>query len=118
MKIEARIATICQRVCACPTRTITLVIEPGPASIGIPNGTIPASSFSAASAASSLDSWVGDRFASSMSSPISSRITPPAISNAGSVIPNMRKMYWPATANALNTTSAVTEAFHAIFRRR
>jgi hypothetical protein len=27
-------------------------------------------------------------------------------------------MYCPATANALNTTSAVTEAFHAIFRLR
>ena len=26
--------------------------------------------------------------------------------------------YWPATANALNTTIAVTEAFHAILRRR
>ena len=53
-----------------------------------------------------------------MSSPISSRITPPAISNAGSVIPNILKMYCPATANALSTTIAVTDAFHAIFRLR
>ncbi len=43
---------------------------------------------------------------------------PPAISNAGSVIPNILKMMCPATANALNTTSAVIEAFQAILRRR
>src|SRR5271155_4594075 len=118
MKMADRIATICQGVCTCPTSTITLVIEPGPASMGIPSGTMPASSFCAASAASTCASCVGDRFAWSMSSPMSSRITPPAISNAGSVIPNIRKMYRPATANALRTTSAVTDAFHAIFRRR
>src|ERR1700744_3214810 len=100
MKIDTRIATICQRFCACPTRTMTLVIEPGPASIGIPSGTMPASSFWAASVVSSLDSCVGERLASSMSKPMSKRMTPPAISNAGSVIPNMRKIYCPATANA------------------
>jgi len=33
-------------------------------------------------------------------------------------MPNILKMYWPATANALSTTRAVIEAFHAIFRRR
>ncbi len=75
---------------------------------------MPASSLLAASCASSLDSCVADRFASSMSSPISSRITPPAISNAGSVIPNIRKMYCPATANPLRKNNAVSEAFQAI----
>ena len=50
-KIDTRIAAICHRVCACPTSTMTLVIATGPASMGIPNGTIPASSFRAAAAA-------------------------------------------------------------------
>ncbi len=42
---------------------------------------------------------------------------PPAISNAGSVIPNIRKIYCPPSAKADKNTSAVSEAFPAILRR-
>jgi hypothetical protein len=52
-----------------------------------------------------------------MSSPMRSRISPPAISNAGSVIPNKRKMYCPATAKLASTTKAVMLAFLAVARR-
>ena len=58
-----------------------------------------------------------ERLASSMSRPMSSRMTPPAISNAGSVMPNMRKMYWPAKAKAVRTTNAVSDALRAVRRR-
>ena len=67
-------------------------IAPGPASIGMPSGTMPASSFAAPSSVSPCASCVGERLASSMSSPISNRISPPAISNAGRVMPNILKM--------------------------
>ena len=48
--------------------------------------------FVAAAAVSPLDSCVGERLAASMSRPMSRRMTPPAISNAGRVMPNKRKM--------------------------
>ena len=70
-------ASIVQCPWACPTRTITLVIEPGPASIGMPSGTMPASSLAAAASTSGPVSCVGDRLAFSMSRPISSKIIPP-----------------------------------------
>ena len=75
--------------------------------MGMPMGTMPASSLAVASAVSSLNSWVGERLASIMSMPISSRITPPAISNAGNVMPNMRKISLPASAKVINTMKQV-----------
>ena len=42
---------------------------------------------------------------------------PPATSNAGRVMPKMRKMYCPAAAKALRMTSAVSEAFRAVRTR-
>ena len=53
-----------------------------------------------------------------MSSPISSRISPPATSNAGSVIPNILKISCPQTANTVNTIQAVNEPLRAIRLRR
>ena len=63
-------------------------------------------------------SCVGERLASSMSSPISSRIRPPAISNAGRVIPNIRKMSWPASAKLVSTMKQVSAALRAMRLRR
>ncbi len=83
MAIAPRMATISQVDCTCPTRTITVVMLPGPASMGMPMGTMPASSLVAAAWASLRVSCVGERLASSMSRPMSRRMTPPAISNAG-----------------------------------
>src|SRR6185437_1860654 len=53
-----------------------------------------------------------------MSMPISSRISPPAISNAGSVMPNIRKINCPASAKAVSTIKQVSAALPAILRRR
>ena len=92
-------------------------MAPGPASMGIPIGTMPASSLVAASSVSGTTSCVADLFASSMSSPISSRITPPAISKAGNVMPKIRKMYCPAAANADKMTNAVKDALRAVRTR-
>ena len=59
--------------------------------------------FRVAATVSPTDSWVGERLASSMSRPMSRRMMPPAISNAGSVMPKMRKMASPAKAKVLRT---------------
>ena len=93
-------------------------IAPGPASIGIPRGTIPASSLAAPSSVSPEASWVGERLAASMSRPINSRIRPPAISKAGSVMPNILKMSWPPTAKPVSTIKHVNAPVRAIRRRR
>src|ERR1700728_5326702 len=118
MAIDPRIDDICQWLGAWPTRTMTLEMAPGPASMGMPSGTIPASSLAAASWVSACDSWVGERLASIMSMPMSMRMRPPAISNAGSLMPNSAKMNWPANANEINTMKHVRAAFQAIRRRR
>jgi hypothetical protein len=81
-----------------PISTITVEIAAGPASIGIPSGMIPASAFDAPSAASSGVSFVVDLFAWRLSMPIYMRMIPPAILNAGSVMPKRRKRRLPATA--------------------
>ena len=87
---------------------MTLEMAPGPASMGMPRGTMPASSLAAASSVSSVDSCVGERRASSMSMPMSSRMRPPAISKAGSLMPNSEKMNWPARANDMRTMKQVS----------
>src|ERR1039458_2019184 len=114
--MEPRMAPICQ--ChsegAWPTSTITNEIAPGPASIGTPSVTIPASSFAAASSASPRVSCVCERLACSMSRPISNRISPPAISKAGSVIPNSLKISCPATAKLVSTMKHVIAPLRAI----
>ena len=101
-----------------PTSTMTEEMAPGPASMGMPSGTIPASSFAAPSTVSPCVSCVGDRRASSMSRPMSSRISPPAISNAGKVMPNMRKISCPATAKLVSTMKQVSEPLRAMRLRR
>src|SRR5208283_2511765 len=53
-----------------------------------------------------------------MSRPMSSRISPPAISNAGNVMPNMRKMNWPAMAKLVSTMKQVIAPLRAIRLRR
>ncbi len=54
----------------------------------------------------------------SMSSPISSRISPPAISNAGSVIPNILKIICPPTAKLVSTMKQVIAPLRAMRLRR
>ena len=92
-------------------------MDPGPASIGIPNGMMPAFSFSAPSLVSSAVSFVGDRRAFSMSRPMSMRITPPAILKATSVIPNSLKIRLPANANPRRTMQQVIAAVFAVLLR-
>ena len=53
-----------------------------------------------------------------MSRPISSRISPPAISKAGSVIPNSRKISCPPTAKLVSTMKQVSAPLRAIRLRR
>jgi hypothetical protein len=53
-----------------------------------------------------------------MSSPISSSRTPPASSNAGSVMPKTRKMASPANANPPSTISVVSAPLRAMRFRR
>ena len=75
---------------------------------------MPASSLEAASAVSSLDSWVGERRASIMSMPMRRRMTPPAISKAGRVMPNMRKISLPAKAKVIRTMRQVRAPLRAM----
>jgi len=56
--------------------------------------------------------------ACNMSSPISSRINPPAISNAGKVIPNKRKSSCPPTAKLVSTIKHVRAPLRAMRLRR
>ena len=49
---------------------------------------------------------------------MSSRINPPAISKAGSVMPNMRKMNCPARAKDVSTMKHVSAALRAMRLRR
>ncbi len=53
-----------------------------------------------------------------MSRPISNRISPPAISKAGSVIPNSLKISCPATAKLVSTMKHVIAPLRAIRLRR
>src|SRR5579863_4784481 len=107
----------CHKECDSPTSTITVEIAPGPASIGIPNGMILASCFSAPSCCSSAVAFVPDCLACSMSSPIPIRIIPPAILNAGSVMPNILKIRLPASANEHKTIAQVIAERRATARR-
>ena len=116
MVIAMNTTPICHQVGEGPISTITVEIAPGPASMGMPRGIMPASSLLAPSAVSPGVSWVADRRACNISSPMRMRMMPPAISNAGKVMPKRRKMRLPASANALNTMKHVSAAFLA--RRR
>lgn len=102
----------------CPMRTIAVEIAPGPASMGTPSGVTPTSSFCCPSLSSASLSWVPDRRASSISMATKKRSTPPAILNAGSVIPKTLKIRLPARAKPLNTAKHVQEACLAAARLR
>ena len=71
---------------ACPESTMTVVIAPGPASIGMASGVMATSSFSCPSTISAVVSCVV-RCDRSMSIAISQRMPPPAMRNAASVMP-------------------------------
>jgi len=107
----------CQSECDSPTSTITVEIAPGPASIGMPSGMMLASCFSAPSCCSSAVAFVPDCLAWSMSSPIPIRMMPPAILNAGSVMPNILKIRLPASANEHSTIAQVNAERRATARR-
>jgi len=102
---------------ACAPSTITVDMAPGPASIGIPRGVIPTSSFCSPSTSSSVPSWVV-RFARSMSIATSQSMNPPAIRNAGSVTPNILRITSPADANMRSVIPAAMQAALAVFFRR
>jgi hypothetical protein len=53
-----------------------------------------------------------------MSIPMSKRISPPAISKAGSVIPNILKISRPASAKEVSTIKQVSDALAAMRFRR
>ena len=83
------IDTLCCQVADCAIRAMTVEIDPGPASMGTPSGMMPTSSFSMACWVSDAVSLVCDRRACTMSSPMRIMINPPAMRNAGRVIPNL-----------------------------
>ena len=68
----------CVQSAFCVISTVTDDMALVPASIGVPRGVMPGSSLA------------GERRARSMSIPISAGITPPAILNAGRVMPTAR----------------------------
>ena len=100
-----------------PISTITVEMDPGPASIGMPSGTMPMSSLCAPSLASLAVSLVAGRRACTMSIPIRSRMMPPAILNAGRVMPRISKTKVPAKAKAVSKRKQVQAARLAIRRR-
>jgi len=66
MAIAANTGAACHQCFDWPISTITVEIAPGPASIGMPRGVTPISSFCWPSSLSSIDSCVPDRLASSI----------------------------------------------------
>ena len=90
---------------------------PGPASMGIPRGIMLASRLLTLSSASAGVAFVLDWRACSMSRPICSNMIPPAILNAGNVMPNILKIKLPATANVERTIAQVHAERRAIQRR-
>jgi len=88
---------------------MTVVMAPGPAKRGIPNGTTPTSSFSEASSASS--SVILDLVSCPlvMVKAIENRRMPPAILNAGIVIPYRSKMTLPKRAKTTRTLPATMQ---------
>ena len=75
---------------------------------------MPTSSFSMACWVSDGISLVWERRACTMSSPIRIMINPPAMRNAGSVIPNILKISVPAMAKPAKTTKQVQAARFAM----
>src|SRR5205085_4573885 len=102
---------------AAPLSTMTVEIAPGPASMGIPSGMIPTSSFSIPSAFSTGVSRCWLRRACTMSSALRPITTPPAILNAAIVMPKRRKIRPPPRANAPRVTAQVQAPRRAMSRR-
>src|SRR2546427_2234978 len=92
-------------------RTITVVIAPGPASIGMPRGTIPMASRSRASCRSWAVSWVRERTPWMIEKAIEKSKIPPAIRKAGIEVPKNRKMLFPTNAKMSRVTVAASTAF-------
>src|SRR6267378_5487401 len=92
-------------------RTMTVVIAPGPASIGMPRGTMPMASRSRASWRSWAVSWVRDRSPCIIEKAIEKSRMPPAIRNAGIEVPKNRKMLFPTNAKMSNVSVAARTAF-------
>src|SRR2546422_1094356 len=92
-------------------RTITVVIAPGPASIGMPRGTIPMASRSRASCRSWAVSWVRERSPFIIEKAIEKSKIPPAIRKAGIEVPKNRKMLFPTNAKMSMVIVAASTAF-------
>src|SRR5438309_2454478 len=92
-------------------RTMTVVIAPGPASIGIPRGTIPMASRSKASWRSWAVSCVRDRSPCIIEKAIEKSKIPPAIRKAGIDVPKNRKMLFPTNAKMSKVIVAASTAF-------
>src|SRR5213083_1003185 len=92
-------------------RTMTVVIAPGPASIGLPRGTMPIASRSRASWRSWAVSWVRDRSPCIIEKAIEKSRIPPAIRKAGIEVPKNRKMLFPTNAKMSRVTVAASTAF-------
>src|SRR5438132_7943227 len=92
-------------------RTMTVVIAPGPASIGIPRGTIPMASRSKASWRSWAVSCVRDRSPCIIEKAIEKSKMPPAIRKAGIEVPKNRKILFPTNAKMSRVTVAASTAF-------
>jgi hypothetical protein len=98
----------------------TVVIAPGPASVGSPSGMMPMSSFpwSTTSTASCIVVFTPERRACSMSAPMPRKMIPPAMRKAGVVIPYSRMIQLPSAVNAISTRTAVITARRRVWLRR
>src|SRR5437870_2000474 len=90
---------------------MTVVIAPGPASIGMPRGTMPMASRSRASWRSWAVSCVRDRSPCIIEKAIEKSRIPPAIRKAGIEVPKNRKMLFPTNAKMSRVTVAASTAF-------
>src|SRR5947209_7885704 len=92
-------------------------MAPGPARIGMASGKTLTSWLASASIPSSGVSRVRDGRAKSMSIAMRSRRTPPAIENAGTVIPSACRKNRPANANRTRMTAAISTALRIVLSR-
>ncbi len=90
---------------------MTVEMAPGPAISGMPSGTMEGSLVATASARSGRSS------SRSVVSPMIVKRIPPAIWNAGSVMPNAEKIAPPVNAKIARISAAAVLARSAIFRR-
>ena len=96
--------------------TMTVEIAPGPASIGMASGVSATSSLAVPSATSSRPSCVR-RSPCSMSSATNQRMSPPAVRNAGRVMPSTENSAVPVAANAIRSSDIAMHARRAVLRR-